>query len=51
MVDQRQITVYIYSNPYEHPAMTEKKLTIRQKEILNFISQFIEKHKFPPTRS
>ncbi len=31
--------------------MTEKKLTIRQKEILNFISQFIEKHKFPPTRS
>ena len=51
MVDQRQITVYIYSNPYEHPAMTEKKLTTRQKEILNFISQFIEKHKFPPTRS
>ena len=31
--------------------MTEKKLTTRQKEILNFISQFIEKHKFPPTRS
>src|SRR5210317_590532 len=51
MVDQRQITVYIYSNSCEHPAMTEKKLTTRQKEILNFISQFIEKHKFPPTRS
>lgn len=31
--------------------MTEKKLTVRQKEILNFISQFIEKHKYPPTRS
>ena len=31
--------------------MTEKKLTTRQKEILNIISQFIEKHKFPPTRS
>jgi repressor LexA len=51
MVDQRRITVYIYSNSCEHPAMTEKKLTTRQKEILNFISQFIEKHKFPPTRS
>jgi repressor LexA len=31
--------------------MTEKKLTVRQKEILTFISQFIEKHKYPPTRS
>jgi len=31
--------------------MTEKKLTVRQKEILIFVSQFIEKHKFPPTRS
>ncbi len=31
--------------------MTEKKLTTRQREILNFISQFIEKNKFPPTRS
>jgi repressor LexA len=31
--------------------MTEKKLTVRQKEILIFISQFIEKHKFPPTRA
>jgi repressor LexA len=31
--------------------MTERKLTVRQKEILTFISQFIEKHKFPPTRS
>jgi repressor LexA len=31
--------------------MLEKKLTERQKQILNFISEFIEKHKFPPTRS
>jgi len=31
--------------------MIEKKLTVRQKEILIFISQFIEKHKFPPTRA
>jgi repressor LexA len=31
--------------------MTGKKLTARQKQILNFISEFIEKHKFPPTRS
>ena len=31
--------------------MTERKLTVRQKEILIFISQFIEKHKFPPTRA
>ncbi len=31
--------------------MTEKRLTARQKQILNFISEFIEKHKFPPTRS
>ena len=31
--------------------MTVRKLTARQKEILIFISQFIEKHKFPPTRS
>lgn len=31
--------------------MTEKKLTERQKQILIFISEFIEKHKFPPTRS
>jgi repressor LexA len=31
--------------------MTVKKLTVRQKEILKFISEFIEKHKFPPTRS
>ena len=31
--------------------MAEKKLTERQKQILNFISEFIEKHKFPPTRS
>jgi repressor LexA len=31
--------------------MTGKKLTSRQKQILKFISEFIEKHKFPPTRS
>jgi repressor LexA len=31
--------------------MSEKRLTQRQKQILNFISEFIEKHKFPPTRS
>ena len=31
--------------------MTEKTLTSRQKQILRFISQFIEKNKFPPTRS
>jgi repressor LexA len=28
-----------------------KKLTARQKQILEFISTFIEEHKFPPTRS
>jgi repressor LexA len=31
--------------------MFEKKLTVRQKEILKFISEFIENNKFPPTRS
>ena len=31
--------------------MTRKELTNRQREILKFISEFIEKHKFPPTRS
>jgi len=31
--------------------MTPKKLTTRQKEILRFISEFIDKHKYPPTRS
>ena len=31
--------------------MTEKKLTERQKQILMFISEFIEKNRFPPTRS
>ena len=30
--------------------MTGKRLTARQKQVLNFISEFIEKHKFPPTR-
>ena len=28
-----------------------KKLTVRQKQILEFISEFIEEHQFPPTRS
>jgi repressor LexA len=31
--------------------MTEKALTARQKQVLKFISEFIEKYKFPPTRS
>lgn len=31
--------------------MSAKQLTPRQREILKFISEFIEKHKFPPTRS
>ena len=31
--------------------MTDKLLTKRQREVLKFISQFIDKHKFPPTRS
>ena len=31
--------------------MASTKLTSRQKQILKFISEFIEKHKFPPTRS
>ena len=31
--------------------MTVKKLTARQKQILKFVSEFIEKHKFPPTRA
>jgi len=31
--------------------MIAKKLTARQKQILIFISEFIDKHKFPPTRS
>ncbi len=31
--------------------MTKETLTRRQRKILNFISEFIEKHKFPPTRS
>ena len=31
--------------------MTERPLTPRQKQILNFISEFIDKHRFPPTRS
>lgn len=30
---------------------TKKNLTPRQKEILNFISEFIDKYKFPPTRA
>jgi len=31
--------------------MSPKSLTSRQREILNFISQFIDKNRFPPTRS
>lgn len=31
--------------------MAPKALTPRQKQVLNFISEFIEKNKFPPTRS
>jgi repressor LexA len=31
--------------------MSEKQLTKRQKQILKFISEFIENNKFPPTRS
>ena len=31
--------------------MTGKKLTPRQKQILKFISEFIDNNKFPPTRS
>ena len=31
--------------------MAAKPLTARQKQILKFISEFIEKYKFPPTRS
>jgi repressor LexA len=31
--------------------MIAKKLTARQRQILRFISEFIEKHKYPPTRS
>jgi repressor LexA len=31
--------------------MPKRELTARQKQILKFISEFIEKHKFPPTRS
>lgn len=31
--------------------MARKLLTLRQREILKFISQFIDKNKYPPTRS
>jgi len=31
--------------------MREKGLTARQKEVLKFISEFIENNKYPPTRS
>jgi repressor LexA len=31
--------------------MSPRDLTARQREILKFISQFIDKNKFPPTRS
>ncbi len=29
----------------------QRKLTLRQKEVLRFIAQFIKKNKFPPTRA
>ena len=31
--------------------MSKETLTKRQREVLKFISEFIEKHRFPPTRS
>jgi len=31
--------------------MAEKTLTERQKQVLMFISEFIDKHRFPPTRA
>ena len=31
--------------------MTQKKLTAKQKQILRFISEYIENNKFPPTRA
>ena len=31
--------------------MTRKGLTARQRQVLTFISEFIEKHRYPPTRS
>jgi repressor LexA len=31
--------------------MSHERLTLRQREILKFISQFIDKNKFPPTRA
>jgi len=31
--------------------MTRKGLTARQRQILRFIAEFIEKHKYPPTRA
>ena len=31
--------------------MSTETLTPRQREVLNFIAEFIEKYKFPPTRS
>jgi len=31
--------------------MATRLLTLRQREILKFISQFIDKHKYPPTRA
>jgi len=50
-VDYFQKTVYIYSLTNQDGTMAQRKLTARQKEVLRFISEFIEKHKFPPTRS
>ena len=31
--------------------MSKERFTSRERQILNFISEYIEKHKFPPTRS
>jgi repressor LexA len=31
--------------------MSQKRLTARQKEVLSFISRFIEQNRYPPTRS
>jgi repressor LexA len=37
--------------PPDETRMSRSTLTSRQREILKFISEFIEKNKFPPTRS
>ena len=35
----------------KYTKMTKKRLTARQREVLKFISEFIENNKFPPTRA